>query len=112
MTLKVRRGEATPALTTVLDAAEAGGRTSGRLGIRTATPGRLPLGQRCLAQPAALPVLDGGQLLLLAAEAATGRPVPERVRSAATRLSVGLLVTLLLLVTASDLHGLLAPARP
>ena len=37
---------------------------------------------------------------------------PERARAAALRLSVGLLVALLLLTTANDLHGLLGAAPP
>lgn len=175
---EVERGGEALVLTAVLDAAEEGGRTIGVLGVRTTTPGHLPLGpgevlagalarawgaardtvvgiaglvrhgegRENLAGPVGvavaageaaaagwatllalaailsanialmnllpLPVLDGGQLLLLAAEGATGRPVPERARAAALRLSVGLLVALLLLTTANDLHGLLGAAPP
>lgn len=56
-----------------------------------------------------LPVLDGGQMLLLLSEAATGRTLSVQGRDVALRLSVAVLLALLALTTLNDLHGLLAP---
>lgn len=63
-----------------------------------------------------LPALDGGQMLLLLSEAATGRTLSVRGRDVALRLSVALLLALLALTTLNDLNVLLAadppPGRP
>ncbi|GIX31183.1 MAG: zinc metalloprotease [Porticoccaceae bacterium] len=53
-----------------------------------------------------IPVLDGGHLLFYAVEAARGRPVSERVQSAAYRVGLALVVGLMVLALYNDLSRL------
>ena len=52
-----------------------------------------------------IPVLDGGALLFCVAEGAIGRPVPHRLRSITTGMSVAALVTMFAVATMHDLDG-------
>ncbi|MDD4850268.1 MAG: RIP metalloprotease RseP [Gemmiger sp.] len=49
-----------------------------------------------------LPALDGGRLLFLAVEGATGHPVPERVQMAVNALGMVLLMMLMVFTTMQD----------
>ncbi len=53
-----------------------------------------------------IPVLDGGHLLFLAAEAVRGRPVPPKAQDYSTRAGLALLACLFLVVTWNDLPHL------
>ena len=53
-----------------------------------------------------VPMLDGGYLLFYLIEAVFGRPVPQRLREAGLRMGVGLVLSLMLLVTFDDLSRL------
>lgn len=53
-----------------------------------------------------IPLLDGGHLLFYLIEFVAGRPVPERMREFGLRIGVGLLLSLMLLVTFDDLARL------
>ena len=53
-----------------------------------------------------IPLLDGGHLLFYLVEFIIGRPVPEQMREFGLRLGVGLLLSLMLLVTFDDLARL------
>jgi regulator of sigma E protease len=53
-----------------------------------------------------IPMLDGGHLMLFAAEAARGRPVSERVQELAFRSGLALLLAFTVFVTVNDLAGL------
>lgn len=53
-----------------------------------------------------VPVLDGGHLLFYLVEFLIGRPVPEQARDVGMRLGVGLILSLMLLVTYDDLARL------
>lgn len=54
-----------------------------------------------------LPLLDGGHLAYYAAEALTGRPITERFKLAAMKVSFALLITLMVYVTFNDVRSLL-----
>jgi regulator of sigma E protease len=53
-----------------------------------------------------IPMLDGGHLMLFAAEAARGRPVSERTQELAFRSGLALLLAFTVFVTVNDLAGL------
>jgi len=53
-----------------------------------------------------IPVLDGGHLLFLAAEAVRGRPVPPKAQDYSTRAGLALLACLFVVVTWNDLPHL------
>lgn len=53
-----------------------------------------------------IPVLDGGHLLFYLVEFVTGRQVPERFREYGLRIGLGLILSLMLLVTFDDLTRL------
>lgn len=53
-----------------------------------------------------IPVLDGGHLVLYAAEALRGRPVSERVQEVASMVGLALILCLMVLVTWNDLVSL------
>ena len=50
-----------------------------------------------------IPVLDGGHLIFLGAEAIRGRPLPMRVRLIATQIGMALLLMLMIYVTFNDI---------
>jgi len=50
-----------------------------------------------------IPVLDGGHLVFLGAEAVRGRPLPMRVRLIATQIGMALLLMLMIYVTFNDI---------
>jgi regulator of sigma E protease len=50
-----------------------------------------------------IPMLDGGHLVMYAAEALRGRPLSDRVQEAAFRMGLGLLLALTLYVTWNDI---------
>jgi len=50
-----------------------------------------------------IPVLDGGHILFFALETIFRRPVPEKIRTVATRIGFALLVALMLLATVNDI---------
>ena len=54
-----------------------------------------------------IPVLDGGQLLFLLAEAATGRPLPLKWREKLTMLGLAVVITLMALAFWNDIRRLL-----
>jgi regulator of sigma E protease len=54
-----------------------------------------------------IPVLDGGQLLFLLAEALTGRPLPLKVREKLTLLGLALVATLMALAFWNDIRRVL-----
>ena len=53
-----------------------------------------------------IPVLDGGHLFFLAVEKLRGRPLSLRVQEQATRISLAILMTLVVLVCISDVNRL------
>lgn len=54
-----------------------------------------------------IPLLDGGHLMYYLAEAATGRPVPERIMEIGSRIGMVLLLTLMSFALFNDLRRLL-----
>ena len=53
-----------------------------------------------------IPVLDGGALMLCAAELVRGRPLPARVQYLATGIGIALLATMFAMTTLHDLDGI------
>lgn len=57
-----------------------------------------------------LPILDGGQILVLIIEAARGRPLSDRARENVARVGLALILLLFLTVTFNDLKRLIVGA--
>lgn len=51
-----------------------------------------------------IPALDGGHMVFLAAEGVTGKPVDERLQITLTLVGIGLLLALMIFVSANDVH--------
>ena len=60
-------------------------------------------GVQTCALPISLPVLDGGVIVMLAAEKISGKPISEKVQAAITYAGLALLLGLMLLVTYNDI---------
>lgn len=54
-----------------------------------------------------VPALDGGRLLFVIIEAITRKPIPQGVAGAANTIGFGLLILLMLVITASDIFKLI-----
>ena len=106
ITLAVTRGQGTENFAGVVAIAQIAGDAAGQGTATLLALIAILSANLALMNLLPIPILDGGALLFCLAEVILRRPLPARVRAAATGLGVAVLATMFMLTTVHDLDGL------